>query len=476
MAKPIAARIADTGVPQWRKALTDLWRRNRVHAGPEMATAWQKLAQHYPVQISGYPSGTRSGSWTAPPEWHVRSAQLIAPDGRVVADWATHPLHLYAFSPPFSGVVARGELDAYLTSDPARPNDIPFHFRNQYRHWAPEWGFCIAHKVRESLPDGDYRVEIDSEFVPGKMEMAEQMHAGESPDSLLLVGHFDHPAMCNDGLVGCLAGHEVLSRLAGRRTRLTYRMLSTVEIVGSVFYAEHHVRPNHVREALFIACAGARAPIGYQTSAHDSAFVDRAARHVLAHAAPDAAIRPFRKLLGNDEIAFDVGGVGIPCGAFARYPFAEYHSSADTPETVDDANFEETVGLVLTLINIAENNAVLHRRFEGLPCLSNPELDLYLSPPTVSGLRQATDSTAARLLDLLPKGTARTEAMAASARFFDLMNLLPTMAEGSHTTLDLAERAGVPFAVADIYSDMWVEKGLLEKHWQNPFETMVGKQ
>ena len=93
-------------------------------------------------------------------------------------------------------------------------------------------------------------------------------------ESLLLIGHFDHPYMCNDGLVGCLAGHEALSRFSSGKTKLTYRMLSTVEIVGSVFYAERLAKENNVKEGLFVASSGADAPIVYQTSFKGNSVVD----------------------------------------------------------------------------------------------------------------------------------------------------------------------------------------------------------
>ena len=456
--------------PHWRTVLLDLWPRDRVHVGPEMAKAYARLAEAYPnTRLFGYESGARSGTWVVPQAWEVGRARLVGPDGTIIADRKDHPLHVFAYSPPFTGTVSRAELERHLLSDPTRPHAIPFHFRNQYRHWAPEWGFCLPHRVHEALSDGQYRVEIETELKPGRMEMVEQVHAGEQASSLLFVGHFDHPAMCNDGLVGCLAGHEALTRLAGRRTRLTYRMLSTVEIIGSVFYAEHEAQRNGVREALFVSASGARAPLAYQFSSSGRAFVDRAVTHLLSYFDPGAPIKPFRTLVGNDEVAFDVGGVGIPCGSIARFPFAEYHTSDDTPDAVNDRNFEQVVTLLLHLIDICENNAHLTRRFAGLPCLSSPTLDLYLSPPTMSGIVQDVNAVAKRLMERLPDEMARAAALASGVRFFDLMNLLPTMAEGDHTTLDLAERAGVPFAVAHAYTDMWVEKGLLIKEWVNPF-------
>lgn len=246
---------------RWRHVLNDTWNLNRVHVGPEMSTAYRRLAREYPnASILGYSSGERSGTWVVPNAWSIRRARLVAPDGNVIVDNADSPMGVFAFSASFSGDVSRSELERHLLSDPSRPQAVPFHFRNQYRHWSPEWGFCLPHSVRCALPDGIYRVEIDSAFQPGRLEMVEQVHRGDFVSSLLFVGHFDHPYMCNDGIVGCLAGHEALTRLGDRRTRLTYRMLSTVEIIGSVFYAEREAKARSVSEALFVATAGAKAP------------------------------------------------------------------------------------------------------------------------------------------------------------------------------------------------------------------------
>lgn len=455
-------------IKRWRGALDELWTLNRVHCGPDTSAAYRRLAGIYDnTQVFGFPSGDKSGSWTAPPAWHVGHGRLTGPDGTVIADWHKNPLHLYSFSPAFSGTVSRQELDAHLFSIPAKPERIPFHFRNQYRHWATEWGFCIAQNVRDGLPEGDYTVDIDTRFEPGMMEMAEQVHQGMSPDSLLLVGHFDHPHMCNDGLVGCLAGHEAISRLAGRQTNLTYRMLSTVEIIGSAFYAEHHIGDNNVRQALFVASSGADAPLAYQASFSGTAAIDRIMAHVLDTTREPSSHHDFRLgPLGNDETAFDVGGVGVPCGSIMRAPFDVYHTDTDTPENVHDDKFEAIVALLGRVINVFERNAVLKRKFSGLPCLSSPELDLYLSPARMSHVKQNISAGGA-LAALSPELAAVINER--SDRLNYMMNVLPNMCEGGQTILDVAIKTGLPFELIDACTDQWVGKDLLEKTWINPF-------
>ncbi len=456
---------------QWKQALNALAMRNRVHVGRDMSACYRELARVYDgCEVFGFPSGETCGSWTAPPAWEVETGRLTAPDGEVLTDWHDKKLSLWAYSPPFRGTVGLDELREHLFSIPAKPTVTPFHFRNQYRHWQPDWGFCLPDRVVKAMGPGDYTVEIDTRFEASTMEMVEQVHAGELADSVLFVGHFDHPEMCNDGLVGCLTGHEIVQRLKGRKTRLTYRMLSTVEIVGSVFYAEHRAKSAGVREALFIATSGARAPLQYQTSFTGTSFVDRVMRHVLRHSAPDTQEVPFREgILGNDEVAFDVGGVDIPCGSFLRAPFEEYHTDLDTPDAVDTANFEQVVEIVLRMVGVLENDAVLVRKFSGLPCLSSPELDLYLSPGMISHVSQKASRDNNPLLRNLPESVAASLEDKAN-QLNAMMTVLPIVCDGRTTMLDLAERVDLPFEVVDSYTDMWVEKGLLEKHWHHPFQ------
>lgn len=458
-------------VARWKKALAKLADRNRTHVNSDTSAAYRDLMAIYDnSQIIGFPSGAEHNFWVVPPAWEVRGATLKAPDGTVLADWSRNKLSLYTYAPPFKGRVSLEDLQQHLFSIPDKPDRVPFHFRNQYRHWDPDWGFCLPHRVRERLAPGDYQVDIDTRFEPGMMEMVEQVHPGELPDTLLLVGHFDHPALCNDGLVGCLAGHEIVARLAGRRTRLTYRMLSTVEIVGSVFYVAHEARRKNVRQALFMATAGADAPLQYQSTFSGDTTLDRIMRHIFrfyVSAAEKNNIHDFRMgPLGNDEIAFDAGGADIPCGVLMRGPFSEYHTDADNIAAVSEARFEEQMRIAMRAIDMLERNTLLKRRFEGLPCLSNPKLNLYLAPSMISKVK-ATDGGHPAFENC--SAEARAAIAANPDALHHLHEVLPSMCEGDKTVLDVAEKAGVPFEVVDIYTDLFRDRGLMEKSWAHPF-------
>ena len=123
-----------------------------------MLEACSRLAGAYQnTRVIAYTTGDVSGSWRVPPTWDVPIGRLIGPEGCVLSDWATHPLLLFAYSPPFKGTVFRRLVEEHLLSDPSRAHAIPFHFRNQYRHWAPEWESCLPDEVRRTLPAADYQ-------------------------------------------------------------------------------------------------------------------------------------------------------------------------------------------------------------------------------------------------------------------------------------------------------------------------------
>jgi aminopeptidase-like protein len=221
---------------------------------------------------------------------------------------------------------------------------------------------------------------------------------------------------------------------------------------------------------MFVGMSGAPSPFLFQRSSGATASIDRAIEHVLKYSAKDARIAEFREEIGNDETAFDCVGVDIPCASLLRERMAHYHSSDDTPDNVHDDKFEEMVDVVLKAIDVLEQNAALQGTFSGLPCLANPEIDLYLGRLFMSGFSVPANDTARRLIESLPGESHRRDALRWEANMNRLMTLLPALANGRTTTLELAERSGVPFAVAHAYTNLWVQKGLLQKSWVHPFE------
>ena len=453
---------------RWQNALDEIWFLNRVHVSTEMSLAYKILKKYYNnLKIFGYKSGNKVNGWEIPEGWDVVKGFLKDSKGKIITDWSKNKLSLWTYSPSFKGRISKKELLKKIIFDKKKPTSTLFHFRNQYNSHDRNWGFSLPYNKVKSLKDKNYNVDIETKFFQGKLEMAEQIHHGSIKESILLVGHFDHPQMCLDGLIGCLAGHEVLTRLKKIKTRYTYRMLSTVEIIGSVFYAKHFAKKNNIKEALFLATSGAPEKIHYQNSFAGNNLVDKASNHCLKFFEKNSKSSKFRKgPLGNDEIAFDVGGIDIPCGSIMRAPFKTYHTDKDNPSAVSNKHFEEMVEFILQIIFIIENNYYIQRNFSGLPKLSSKVNNLYLQPPTVSGLphKNQTEMYASLYEGLDKKSLSYVKKNTHKWNY--LMNSIPNLCNGDRSILDIAEFTDLPFKFVFNYLELWKKAGLIKKIWR----------
>jgi len=447
-----------------------IWKYNRVHVSSEMREAFERVFEYYSgSEFIEYPSGKKFGplgSWVIPDKWVVHDGVLKDKLGHIIANFKENPLRLFAYSSPFEGKISRQELlDNHVSTMPNRPDALSFNFRNQFRPWDRRWGFSLTQNEADLLEDEDYFVSIKTEFVSDQMTQLEYGTIGEVEDRFLFVGHFDHPAMCNDGLSGCIAAMEVIKRLREKKTYYSYSSLLSVEIIGSVAYCEFE--PERVQKTLgacFVAMSSSPTPLSYQNSSDPENFiVDRAMHNLLKFRYEDTNIQEFRHLVGNDEIAFDVPGISINCGSITRWPYPEYHSSDDNIDKVEPEMIEEKVQLILDMVDIIETNFYIEPNFSGLPCLSNPLLDLYIHPTMISQV-QASRSIQPRFtagltgneLKYLQKSRDKLNAF--------MNNLVPFFSRKGKaiSILDVASKFSLPYRFVSNYLGEWEKKGLIK--------------
>jgi len=358
-------------------------------------------------------------------------------------------------------------LQEHLFSDPNRPESICFHFRNQYRHWVPEWGFSIPHNVRMAMSDNiKYKVDIESSIDNNKpMLQSDFSHQGDSNTTYLFIGHFDHPEQVNDGLSGCIVAYEIIKRLQGRKTRFSYRAFASVEIVGSVYYLDSkYIDPNELKEAVFLAFSGIQSPLAYQYSYKKESLLDRIIVFMMSFYNHDAKNTfNHREVVGNDENVFDSIGYEIPCGTLMRHPFSEYHTDSDNIENTSKNSLEEVINFGLDVINIIENNFYFSMKKLGLPCLSNPDIDLYLSPDMVSGTINNSNQLINSYILKLPRHEQEYLKSNTSLLNQFMQNIL-RMANEKNTLLDVAEKSKIPFGFVSMYASLLQEKDIITLH------------
>jgi aminopeptidase-like protein len=335
-----------------------LYRIPRSIAGPGVRESLAILAEHAPIRIEEIASGTPVLDWEVPREWVLRSARLSAPDGRVVADAAEHNLHVLNYSAPFRGRVPLAELRPHLHSLPDRPERIPY--RTSY--WRESWGFCLPHRIVESLPEGDYEVAIDTEHVTGAMSYGEAHLAGESSDEVLFSTHCCHPQLANDNLSGMVVMAALAAELAARpRRRYAYRFLFVPGTIGAIAWlATHEEEARRIRHGLVAAGLGDGGGFHYKRSRRGDAPIDYAVPRALAALGEPVAVEPFLPF-GYDERQYNSPGFALPVGSLSRTPwgrYPEYHTDADDLGLVRPERLERALAVCRAVVDELEGREV----------------------------------------------------------------------------------------------------------------------
>jgi aminopeptidase-like protein len=408
------------GVEQAGGELHDLIRElfpiPRSITGEGLRRTLELIGDRVPLEVTEVRSGTPVLDWTVPQEWNIAAAWLEGPDGKRVVDYADSPLHVLAYSVPVRERLPLAELQQHLFSLPEHPDWIPF--RNSY--YSPNWGFCIGHRLLESLPEGEYEVCIDSTLEDGSLTYAEAFVPGETEDEVLVSGYADHPAMANDNLSG-LALMTLLAReLAGRKLRYSYRFLFSPGTIGPIAWlARNEERLHHVKHGLACLCVGDAGPLSYKKSRRGEAEIDRAVQLVLRDSGEPFEVHEWEPW-GGDERQFNSPGFNLPVGALTRstpgsYP--EYHTSADDLDFVRPEALGRSFHAYMAVFDVLETNAAY----------------LNLSPKGEPQLGR--------------RGLYRAIGAGRGANVDELSLLwVLNLSDGEHTLVDVAERSGIRYA------------------------------
>lgn len=355
--------------------IRELWFLPRDIVSDGYDRALSRLAQELPMTIHEYPSGEVCWTWRVPEKWTCHEAYLETLDGRRLLDYADHPLHVVSYSLPFEGIVSRDELLRHLHVHPRLPDAIPFVFK----YYERDWGLCASQNLRDSLNEPAYRVVIRTSFDKGTLKVGEVVIPGQSEESFILAAHLCHPAMVNDDLTGVVVGLEaaraLLNHALGAPLYYTYRLLLFPETIGSVAYLSHHedLIPKMVG-GLFLEMLGNDSPHALQGSFQPHSQPDRCFNAALGDLDPRGYRGPYRGIIDNDERQFNAPGVRVPMLSLSRVqapkdrglpPYPQYHSSQDTPAIVTQERLEDSLRVVLGLIQAWERNQYVVNRFKG---------------------------------------------------------------------------------------------------------------
>ena len=403
----------------------------RSITGPGVRQTLAIIQDYLPIQVHEVPSGTTVFDWTIPREWSIRDAYIQGPDGEKVVDFRESNLHVVNYSVPVDEVLSLDELQPHLHSLPDQPDAVPY----LTSYYQDRWGFCLTHRRREQLPNGEYRVVIDSDLRDGSLSFADLVIPGELDGEVLLSTYVCHPSMANNELSGPVVATALGQWIMQEPRRYTYRLVFAPETIGALTYLHHHL--HHLRTkvvaAFNLTCMGDDRTYSYLPSRTGDTLADRVALATLSE-----RYAPFNEYSfldrGSDERQYCSPGVDLPMVSVMRTKygeFPEYHTSLDDLELVTPEGLLGGFSVVRDCLALLERNATYRTTTIGEPRLSKHGLHSGL------GARQA-DPTVRELLDIL------------------------AYADGTRDVIDLSATTQIPIGRLCELVELLSKKGLLD--------------
>ena len=383
--------------------LRDLTPLNRAVCSLGYDQAVDYLRDVLPFRVISVPNSSEHNGWVVPPSWDVEEARILK-DGRTVYDGAAHSLGVIGLSKSFSGTVSLEELRRHLYYDHRDENSIPFHYRQQFRSWDRDWGFCMPKRIFDQLTPGDYEVVIRTTEASGAVKILEYKHQGSLDFTIVLGGNLDHAGTANDGLAGCVVGIEVMRRLRDRKTRFTYSLVLSPGIIGSELYLAglNPSERSQILEGIFLEMLGSSTQLAVQDSRKSMVSVQHALKASLDELGLNYRTGPFDSIIVNDEYVWE--NYGVPMLSFSRFPYPEYHSSRDSVEIIKESSLNDAVEALIGTVDRLEESPLIIKKFQGNVCLSNPRYDLYVDYGQIALGDKLSDKRRRmrRLMDFVP--------------------------------------------------------------------------
>jgi len=405
----------------------------RSITGDGVRETLRAIDKHIKLEISEVPTGTAVFDWTVPREWNIREAYIKNERGEKIVDFARSNLHVMSYSVPVRRRMSLAELKQHVHTLPDQPDLIPY--RTSY--YADNWAFCMPHRLFESLRDETYEVVIDSSLADGFLTYGEHLHRGETEDEFLFSAHVCHPSLANDNCSGVALLAHLAKRMAGLRTRYSYRFVFAPGTIGAITWlARNEDRSRRIKHGLVMSMVGDGGGPTYKKSRRGNAMIDRAMALSLRHSGLTPTILDFIPY-GYDERQYCSPGFNLPVGLFQRSKFGsipQYHTSADDLDFIAPNHLAQSYRLIADTIDVVENDAVY--------CNTMPKCEPQLGRRGLYGMTGGDK-----------------DAAAANMAMLWILNL----SDGTQSLLDIAERANLPFHVVRNTAELLQANGLLAR-------------
>lgn len=359
-----------------KKIIEDLFKFDRYLLGRGYNEALDYINNIIPLEVHSFKSGTKVFDWTIPKEWVIKEG-WVKFNGEKILDYKDNPLCIAVGSTSVHETLSLEDFKKHLRFTEDRPDDFTY----TYFFYESDWAVTLPkNKVQldvhnedgsitksSILQEGEYEVFIDSEFIPSELKIGVHTITGKSDREILLFAHLDHPWQANDNLSGVACLIDMVDRL--KNFNHTIKIVFCPETIGSITYANKL----DISKVDFVIALDA---IGNKTDDKDrdstllfqksflKSRLNDVALLALQQKGADYRAAAFRFLIGSDEYVFNDPLLGIPGIMLSRFPYAEYHTSADTPDIISEEKIKDVQDVIYNIIDIYERDFIPKRKMK----------------------------------------------------------------------------------------------------------------
>jgi len=362
-----------------------------------------------------FKSGHKVFDWTIPEEWTINDAYIESENGTKYADFSKCSLHLMGYSTPVNKYMKKKELMKKIHTIPDYPEAIPY----VTSYYKKDWGFCIDQNTLNEMPDCNYKVFIDSNFIKGRLELIEAVIPGQSKEEIFFSSYICHPFMVNNELSGPVLLSSIMDYVKKLDNQFyTYRFAIFPETIGSIAYLskKYKLLKKRMMCGFHLTCVGDERGYSMIESKYSNTLADELLK---AHANEKADFKSYSFLeRRSDERQYGMARIDLPICTFSRSKpggYHEYHTHLDDFSVVTEQGLGGSYDLLVNLINTIELGLYPCSSVMGEPMLG--KRSLY---PNTS-IRDMSDSKreGRLLLDIL----AYCDGTNSTGRIAELLNL-----------------------------------------------------
>ena len=215
----------------------------------------------------------------------------------------------------------------------------------------------MSENQKKKLPNGFYKVFIDSKFKKGSLDMIEMVLPGKSRKEIFFSTYLCHPSMANNELSGPVVLNKLIQFLKTRKNNFTYRFVILPETIGSICYLSKrlHLLKKRLITGFVLTCVGDERTYSLTKSRNGDAISDYLIQKFLK-SKKNYKIYDYLDRI-SDERQYCSPNVDLPISTFSRSrEFKEYHTNKDNLNLVTKKGLNQSYIFLKQIIKYLEKD------------------------------------------------------------------------------------------------------------------------